>query len=119
MWRVRRTLRRRFPSRAARRHTLVGPPEVWKEKRAFQIRFLVAQGLEPQTSLVDIGCGTLRGGVPIIEYLDAGGYSGVDVRAEVESEARAELEQHGLAAKRPTLVFGRSLPDTHLGRTFD
>jgi hypothetical protein len=41
--------------------------------------------------LVDLGCGTLRGGIPIIEYLDADSYIGVDVREEAIEEARRFL----------------------------
>jgi len=117
--RVKREFRIRFPSRKARRHTLVGPPEFWKQKRAFQIDFLRRNGLVPESTLVDIGCGTLRGGVPIIDYLDVGHYAGVDIRTEVEAEAQAELSEHRLEGKSPTLVFGTQLPDAHLGRRFD
>jgi cyclopropane fatty-acyl-phospholipid synthase-like methyltransferase len=116
-WRFR--VRRRFPSREARRHALVGPPEFWRKTRAFQIAFLKRQGLRPDHTLVDIGCGTLRGGVPIIEYLDRGNYAGVDVRQEIESEARAELAEHRLDEKAPTLAYGRRLAEVHLGRQFD
>jgi cyclopropane fatty-acyl-phospholipid synthase-like methyltransferase len=112
-------MRRRFPSRAARRHELVGPRDFWKEKRDFQIAFLKTHGLKPTNTLVDIGCGTLRGGVPIIRYLDSGHYAGVDVRAEIESEARAELTEHRLGTKEPTLVYGKGLADIQLDRKFD
>jgi hypothetical protein len=111
--------RRRFPSRATRRAELVGPAQVWQEKRDFQVEFLQAHGLQPSNTLVDIGCGVLRGGVPLIEYLDAGNYAGVDVRPEIEPEARAELAEHQLVGKSPALVFGSRLADTHLGRQFD
>ncbi len=117
--RVRLRIRRRFPTRKARRHQLVGPPEFWKEKRAFQIAFLQRQGLRPDNTLVDIGCGTLRGGVPIIEYLERGNYAGADVRAEIETEGRAELAEHHLNDKAPTLAYGRRLADVHFGRRFD
>ena len=112
-------IRRRFPSRKARRHELVGPAHFWKQKREFQIAFLTQQGLSTDDTLVDIGCGTLRGGVPIIDLLAAGHYAGVDIRAEIESEARAELAEHHLEQKAPTLVFGKPLPDIHLERRFD
>jgi SAM-dependent methyltransferase len=117
--RVQLKLRKRFPSQKARRHELVGPAHFWKEKRAFQIDFLKRQGLAPTDTLVDIGCGTLRGGVPLIEYLDAGNYAGVDVRTEVEGEARSELVENHLEGKSPALSFGQGLPELHLGRQFD
>ena len=53
-----------------RRHAMVGPAKLWKMKRDFQIKFLKKSGLLPKHYLLDIGCGTLRGGIPFIEYLD-------------------------------------------------
>jgi len=88
---------------AAERHSLVGPSAVWEVKRDFQIRFLKERGLLPRHFLVDIGCGTLRGGIPLIRYLDTGHYYGLEVRAEVVQEARQELAEHGLDEKRPML----------------
>ena len=93
---LRATLRWVRASRQARRHSLVGRPELWQLKRDFQISFLREHGLEPGHFLLDIGCGTLRGGIPIIEYLDAGSYVGIDVRSEAIEEARRELREHRL-----------------------
>lgn len=59
-------------SRKERRHALVGPARLWKMKREFQIRFLRDMALKPEHYVFDIGCGTLRGGLPIIQYLDSG-----------------------------------------------
>jgi SAM-dependent methyltransferase len=108
-----------MPSAKQQRHSLVGPPHVWKDKRRFQIEFLERSGLRPETTLVDIGCGTLRGGVPIIERLDPGNYVGIDVRPEIETEARDELREHNLLAKNPTLLFGQPLTALHLDTRFD
>ena len=105
--------------RQARRHSLVGRPELWQLKRDFQISFLRQHGLEPSHVLVDIGCGTLRGGIPIIEYLAADSYVGIDVRSEAIEEARRELREHGLEQKRPLLIAAPSLADVDVGRTAD
>jgi SAM-dependent methyltransferase len=120
LWRrVERRLRRRFPSRAQKRHELVGPAHVWREKRDFQIAFLRGNGLLPASTLLDIGCGTLRGGVPIIEYLDSGNYTGVDVRSDIEAEARSELREHALDDKRPHLLYGADIATVDLETHFD
>ena len=120
LWRrVERRLRRRFPSRAQKRHELVGPAHVWREKRDFQIAFLRRNGLLPSSTLLDIGCGTLRGGVPIIDYLDSGNYTGVDVRSDIEAEARSELSEHGLDDKRPNLLYGAEIAALDLETHFD
>jgi SAM-dependent methyltransferase len=88
------------------RHHLVGPVEFWKMKRDFQISFLQSHGLEPRHRLLDIGCGTLRGGIPIIDYLDRGLYYGIEVRPSVLAEGLKELCDAGLEDKCPTLIVG-------------
>ena len=103
----------------SRRHSKVGPLEHWREKRAFQIQFLRERGLEPGNSFLDLGCGTLRGGIPIIEYLDEGMYTGIDARPEIIDEARAELRAHHLEDKHPTLLASGDLASQDLGRRFD
>lgn len=63
-----------------RRHALVGAANVWQQAREFQFQFLLDQGLQKTDKLMDIGCGTLRGGIPMIEYLNIGNYYGMDLR---------------------------------------
>lgn len=101
------------------RHALVGPTELAEMKRAFQIQFLRGRGLQPAHYLLDLGCGTLRGGIPIIAYLDPGHYYGVEVRPEVLGEARKELAEHRLEEKAPVLLGGELLREQLGGRTFD
>lgn len=73
-------------------------------KSRFQSEFLIAHGLRADQRLLDIGCGTLRGGIPLIEYLDAGHYVGIEAREEALTEARAALAEAGLEDKSPTLI---------------
>jgi cyclopropane fatty-acyl-phospholipid synthase-like methyltransferase len=61
-------------------------------------------GLHPDHRLLDLGCGTLRGGIPIIQHLGPGRYFGVDVRPMVIAEAWRELHDHDLNHKQPTLL---------------
>jgi SAM-dependent methyltransferase len=96
---------RPFRSNAAERHAHVGPPQVWRAKRDFQIAYLREHaGLLPEQRLLDLGCGTLRGGLVLIDYLEPGHYCGVEARAEVLDEGRQELLAAGLAEKSPTLI---------------
>ena len=104
---------------AAARHALVGPPDLWEMKRRFQSDFLRGAGLLPQHRLLDFGCGTLRGGIPLIAYLDQGHYAGVEVRRDVLDEGRRELTEAGLSEKAPQLVHCERLPELDLGRRFD
>jgi cyclopropane fatty-acyl-phospholipid synthase-like methyltransferase len=103
----------------ARRHLLVGPPHLWKEKREFQIRFLRQEGLDPRHYLLDLGCGTLRGGIPLIEYLEPGHYYGVDLREQALEEGRKELREAGLDHKNPVLERTERLSSLSIDREFD
>lgn len=96
----------RLTTRASTRRAanLVGKPELWKAQRRFQFEFLTAHGLRPEHRLLDIGCGTLRAGIPLIGYLEPGRYAGVEARAPVLEEGRRELVESGLEQKRPQLI---------------
>ncbi len=101
------------------RHALVGPADLWQMKRQFQIEFLRARGLQPGNYLLDLGCGTLRGGIPLIDYLHEGHYTGLEVRADVLAEGRQELAEAGLLGKNPTLMQCDRLDSLDLPVRFD
>lgn len=112
--RIARRMNAYFAAVSGRRHSLVGVPELWKMKRDFQIQFLKSRGLRPNHRLIDIGCGTLRGGLPIINYLEKGNYVGVEIREEALVEARKELIEAGLESKEPRLVQVEDYPSLDL-----
>jgi len=117
--RIRKRVRWMLASREARRHALVGTLRHWKSRRAFQIGFLKKSGLKPAHYLLDIGSGTLRGGLPIIAYLEPGHYYGVEVRSDVFEEGLKELREARLEGKRPILRLERDLHPLDLGRKFE
>lgn len=101
------------------RALLVGPADLWDMKREFQINFLKEVGMKPEHKLFDMGCGVLRGGIPIIEYLDAENYTGFEVRDYVLAEGQAELEEAGLLDKKPFLVCENTISDLVMVTKFD
>jgi SAM-dependent methyltransferase len=117
--RIKQRLALLFADRSERRHARVGPAHLWQMKRAFQLDYLRRAGLERGHRLLDLGCGTLRGGLPLIEFLDAGHYTGIDVRAEVLEEARSELAESDLARKAPELLQASDLGALELPARFD
>ncbi len=119
-----RILSRLFPTRFRAgvregRHGRVGAPDLWRMQRAFQIDFLQRMGLAKQHRLLDVGCGTLRGGLPLITYLSAGNYTGIDVRAEIIEEARRELEEARLEERYPRITHVDSLAGLDLRAEYD
>ena len=87
-----------------KRHAHVGSPELYKKSREFQIKFLKDMRLMSEDYLLDIGCGTLVGGIPIIRYLEKGHYYGIEKRLDVLEEARKELLASKLTHKTPVLL---------------
>jgi len=90
------------------------------EHRRFQIALLKERGLVPTNRLLEIGCGPLTGGIPIIDYLESGNYVGVDVRNSVLDMSWKEVGKAGLSAKTPRLICSSSFGSKELGdQTFD
>lgn len=101
------------------RRSLAGPVRLWDTQRQFQIAFLKKHGLKPHHTLLDFGCGPLRGGIPIIKYLNTGNYHGNDINREALDEAEKELKENKLGHKLPTLTLIKNLETLRLHKTFD
>lgn len=72
----------------------------WDEIGAWQLDFAKAHGLKPEHYLLDVGCGSLRGGVKFVEYLQANRYAGLDAHTVLLDEGyNKELVPIGLDAK--------------------
>jgi len=75
---------------------------LWHEIGRLQYQFLIDQGLQPSHTLLDVGCGSLRGGVYLIRYLEAGNDIGVDINQSLlDAGFDIELKQSGLQYKIP------------------
>lgn len=98
-----RTLRLRASYDPAEHRGYVGG--LWEELGRVQLDFLVGQGLQPDDILLDVGCGSLRAGRLLIEYLDAGHYLGLDHNAWlIEAGLKHEVPARVRKEKRPTFV---------------
>jgi hypothetical protein len=74
----------------------------WEFLGRLQLSFLVAEGLQPEHRLLDIGCGALRGGVHLAGYLEPAHYFGVDLNQSLlDAGYDREIVPAGLAAKLP------------------
>jgi SAM-dependent methyltransferase len=96
----------------------VGGP--WVEVGRFQFDLLIDQGLQPQHQLLDLGCGSLRGGLRFIPYLKPGNYYGMDISPNILEAGRHFLVQAGLESREPHLIVNHNLKfDELAGVTFD
>jgi SAM-dependent methyltransferase len=74
----------------------------WDEIGRLQFDFLMSRGLTPDSYLLDVGCGALRGGLLFVRQLEPGHYFGLDVNRSLIKAARTkELPEAGLSDKVP------------------
>lgn len=95
---------------------------MWDAVGALQLDFLKAQGLAPHHRLLDVGCGSLRGGVHFIDWLEPGNYFGIDIsEALLDAGYERELGPLGLQPKLPrgNLRTTGDFDATLFGVTFD
>lgn len=92
----------------------------WEEIGQLQFNFLLDNGLLPHHKLLDIGCGSLRGGVHLVKYLNDGNYYGIDGEQWLLDAAREiELSQYGLSDKTVHLICRDDFDFSVFGVEFD
>lgn len=78
---------------------------LWETMGRHQFRFLIERGLRPEHVLLDVACGSLRGGVLFIPYLDAGNYLGIELEPDlIKAGVEIELGRQLYELKRPELL---------------
>ncbi|MBD3315220.1 MAG: methyltransferase [Chitinivibrionales bacterium] len=103
-----------------RLESMIGPLGYWDVLQHYQFNLLIRNGLRSSHRLLDIGCGPLQGGIPLIQYLDNGNYVGVDINSRSIRAAYGQVIDYNLALKNPTLILSNRFGDDVLGsKTFD
>jgi hypothetical protein len=85
-----------------------------------QLMLLLQEGVYPQSKVLDLGCGCLRGGYWLIHFLDPDGYCGIEpnhhmLRAGVEHLLEPEVR----AVKRPRFDENATFDATMFRERFD
>lgn len=96
-WVVARKLRR------GRAHPAIGPRAKAARGQDEMIKVLLAHGLQPHHAFVDYGCGSLRLGRPILEFLEPGKFWGLDLAQEFLDRGIGYIGPALSEQKRPDL----------------
>lgn len=93
---------------------------LWEEIGRLQFDYVASKGLKPEDKLLDLGCGSLRGGRWFIHYLQVGNYWGIDISHNILEAGKRVLVNEGLADKNANLIVNHGLTFKELeGRKFD
>jgi len=101
--------------------TFLGFPSADFEKAGReQFSYLLLAGLNPDSRLVDVGCGVLRAGYWLIHFLDSGCYFGIEPHKDrLEMGVNIILEPEVLKAKRPQFDTNPHFDTSVFGEKFD
>lgn len=84
-------------------------PDQGAEFGRMQFDYLAKHGLTRTSRLLEIGCGNLRAGRFLIDYLDAGHYFGLDISPDVLLSAQRTIVEDRLQDKLPQLMYTNDL----------
>lgn len=98
---------------------LGGGTEHWEQRGAFQVQLMRFFGLQAESSLLDVGCGPLRGGIHLLKYLDSGLYRGVDYNSSFIEAAHTTLIKMGQSDYVKQISLLRDFDFQRLNRKFD
>lgn len=106
--------------RLAERIFLGGPVPHFERLGRLQLMVLIREGLNPDSKVLDIGCGCLRAGYWLIHFLDPGCYCGIEPCREMVEEGAAHILEPGLAdLKRPRFDYNEDFDASVFGERFD
>lgn len=81
----------------------------WDKIGSLQFDFLCSKGMQPESYLLDIACGSLRLGVKAIPYLQSGHYLGIEKESGlVAAGFEHELDNDVRIAQSPCIVISDS-----------
>lgn len=105
---------------ATHHRAYVGPPEIYDLVAAIQFNLITSLGLRDYHSLLDIGCGSLRGGRLFLAYLQAGKYFGIEPNAWLIKDAiKREIGEDMVRLKRPLFSHDSDFTLTAFDQKFD
>jgi len=88
-----------------------GIPELWRTVGILQFSFLREHGLEPESYLLDVGCGAFRLGRLVIPYLKPGHYYGIDRNGGALTYGRKEQLGYKMIRRRYPHIENLKLGD--------
>lgn len=85
-----------------------------------QFEALKLIGLQPQHKVLEIGCGALNAGIPVIDFINQGNYTGIEPNKWLVTDSLFIKQNENLdAEKTPIFLFNQSFDATETGMKYD
>ena len=78
----------------------------WETHGDLQLHFLKCRGLKPDSTLLDLGCGTGRLARKAVKFLDDGHYTGVDISVKALAQCEELAKKEKWIRKNPKFILG-------------
>ena len=90
------------------------------ENGRMQLELIEREGLKDTDFVLEIGCGALIAGIPIISFLEAGHYVGIDPNKWlIDSSLQIDENKKIIHEKKPIFLFNQSFNATSVTLKFD
>jgi cyclopropane fatty-acyl-phospholipid synthase-like methyltransferase len=100
-----------------RARSYVGTDEVSGQ---LQLELLKRQGCRPDSKALEVGCGRLHAGIPVMQYLDKGNYAGVDPNVWLRETAMKDRRiRRVIAERQPRFLSVDDFDASELHTKFD
>lgn len=102
-------------------HGFLGVPvETFEQAGREQLIALLGEGLNPESKVLDIGCGCLRTAYWLVRFLDSGCYHGIEpAHQRVEYGLKYLFTSEEVALKEPRFDFNSGFDSSPFGVRFD
>lgn len=97
----------------------VGYVSTTPEEGRAQLAVLLRLGCKPHHRVLEIGCGALIAGFPVMQYLNAGNYVGVDPNERLFRSSMKLPDVHEVTVNKQPRFFARADFRTGTGEKFD
>jgi SAM-dependent methyltransferase len=99
---------------------LGGPEHLFEEAGRRTLMTLLSEGLLPTSKVLDIGCGCMRCGFWLVQFLEEGAYFGIEPNARMlESGIKVMLGPELVSVKRPAFSYSDKFDFHTFGEKFD
>ena len=86
----------------------------------FQLELLLLEGLQKEDRVLEIGCGALTAGIPIMSFLESGNYAGIDPNKWlIDASLQVDENQEASYQKQPVFLYNPNFDATSLNTSFD